>query len=880
MNKNIQPESEILPEVEANRPLYLAQFDAEKGRIILKGEIEERSIVLSGEMLVIAQPDAAQGLIVEEFRRFTLASEPLDKLEGGIVLAGPANKLEFKQGPDGIVDLDPFSVVLFYPLLSQLDSACEESDAVFPQLERWRGKLNWQPEQKNEAELRTKVTLTLTPDEQVKRPIDVIQAVNFEAVLSFHLLGTQEISGPAHKSLSGCEPLGESDGNHERRALMVRFVNLSMIETDLDQLGQKVAQPLIDSACKVWWTKGGVKIVPKKPDSTEPEIVDLARLNSQAAHLNGRVALGQETALRGMYISTKGIVEESQAVEIYLVDQLPDRPGGGVTHNCGTNFAYIILEIKKALNNTYLLAHEIGHVLGLRHPGQPAPEPDDKCKSYREGSPCSVMVPDKPNSSRNTANNIGVIEPQPPEVYPVGLPVFTTLGFKGGWKTDADQPEAIFSHLIRDFPYDDGIEPSVLQPPTTGWGTNSDIWNYSQGPDDLEPEKYTDGNSIFGDNYSPNHTPPSSTDPNYIYVRLHTCKNLDHPVNVDLYLVDPGLPSNMLVPLNRHFSPPPGTPHNRLVFDPPPKPGEPAIKYFDWRWADVPAGIPIDGCVFAIAWSTAEPSPISPPVTFEVINNLKDSDNDVAKRDLSVQRYLTLGPTPFQIRLRSIPMTNPLAKAAAVRLEIDTTQAPKLADLTLAVNEQSEQSIVVGKSIAINLADSLPPNECLMLHMRAKLPPDVAEGDTFPIQLRFFINDRFITNYHHALQVAPLSQTIAQVLDILFDALRSVAVGFKSNEAKKLVKSVKNLAIRHRQNPGKTVASLERLARRVAILAQNLEPTATDGELERQPVRRYLFELAGHLLTAKNTPSPVFIEEVRNLAYHIQEKAGPLARRL
>ena len=412
---------------------------------------------------------------------------------------------------------------------------------------------------------------------------------------------------------------------------------------------------------------------------------------------------GQETSL-----STTRVAND--AVEVYLVDQLTDRPGGAFTYKCGTDDAYVLIDIGKAERNKYLLAHEVGHVLGLMHPdgsGGPA---------YRNGSTCSVMVVDKPNSSRNTSNNLGIVQlTSNPSLPPNTLAhVLQSVG-AGGWETDDG-----YEHFIRDFPYDDAVQPSALEPPAHNWWTKSDVWNSYKPPSSLNtpnnPPLYNDNTSFIfdSDDNFPNATEPTNAGPNFMYVRLRA-RDFSQPVSVHLFLAVPGSASETLTRL-----PVIGAGDtNPLIFsssDFPPD-GTPVMKYVQWtipsdpnKW---PMGYPAHCCVFAVAHSnneSPEPPPPqgSPPRIIDIIttpNSYKfyhlfqrlKSDNDVAQRNLHIQGTPPPGPTPLLSTLAWVQIDNPFERAASAQLEIDATQTLGLASLAIQVDDRPFTEIRVGE---------------------------------------------------------------------------------------------------------------------------------------------------------------------------------------
>jgi hypothetical protein len=614
----------------------------------------------------------------------------------------------------------------------------------------------------------------------------------------------------------------------------------------------------------------------------------------------------------------------NNAVEVYLVDRLTAQPGGGITHNCGTSGAFVILEIEKAYNNKYLLAHELGHVLGLTHPGIP-PSSAASCKSYRTGSACSVMVPDKPNSSRNTLNNIGVIE-DAANPLPMG-PVLTSLNQLGGWNPNCSIPNCPqkFFHIIRDFPYDDGVEPSVPQLPAADWWTYSDVWNSDKEPQvgvGSDPNnKYANGTNMFAPDHSPIHTQPTYSGLNQIYARLHTCENLTPPVNVYLYLANPGAASASLYPLpgsplvfssTDGSTPPPGCTSSGSL----PTPGCPRTKHLSWT---VPNGYPAHSCVFAIATSNNEPpSPTLPPPTLTQIiadpttyhfNDLfryVAPDNDVAQRNLHIQRIFSLVLRDFTLPIlgrgshRPLPtwlpwvaISNPFERPATARLEIDTTQSPQLVGLILEADGKSLGDIGIGKQATVLVSDSLQSGEQMILRLRAALPADLPEGTTLPINLRFIVDDQLISGYTHLLRVVSHSEATAQVLDTLYGALRDVSAGCEASGATSLADEVKEILLREQLGvsppsgclgllwtllggrPLNWRSELTLRAKSIKALIQKLEAS---NKLEYQAVCQNLYALTEVLLASKFIADAMFIEQVRELADRIQEPAGRLAR--
>jgi hypothetical protein len=597
---------------------------------------------------------------------------------------------------------------------------------------------------------------------------------------------------------------------------------------------EAVAQPQIDAACEVWWAKGGIR------------------------NPFGTVSLAQEAMVGA-------ISSDASAVEVYLVDRLSDRPGGGITLNCGTSGAFVILEIDKARNNRYLLAHELGHVLGLRHPKQPAPPAGAACQSYREGSSCSVMTPDSPNSSRNTLNNLGVVE-VPGNPLPLG-PVLTTLSQLGGWNPDAEQG---FFHIVRDFPLDDGTESSVPRPPASDWWTYSDVWNSSKLPDQFDPLRYDDNSPMFAPDHSPIHTQPRRTSLNHMYVRLRTCEILAQPVNVHLYLAIPGDPTAPLTPLNNNIP---------IVFSNAngtlPSPGAPITQQVAWS---VPVGYPAHCCVFAVATSINEPAP---PLVTQIIANptahrvgdlfsLLKSDNDVAQRNMNLQPALPFNGSLWA-SLAWIAVANSSEQPARVSLDIDSRQAMGLVKLQLEMEGQDTREVPVGGQVSLLDTLDWQPNERRVVRLRVLLGDGLPEDTRIPMSLGMKVNSVLVGGYTQMVIVKPVSDAVENALDTLYGSLIDVSAGCESPRAASLADHVRDL-LENGLRPNWRL-ELEALAEQFALLAVDLE---ADGRLECQTVRHQLSLLSSFLHASD--PEPVLAAGVRDIADRIQEPAGRLAR--
>jgi hypothetical protein len=887
MSRGHQPAHTTPGEPADDSQLYLALIEkpirgSEKtiGKIVLDDR-KDRDITLYGEILIAGRPDRDRRFIVEELRRISLWSDPLEALGGPVSLAGPIQPIRFEAQlaeEQPAVVLKSFDMRMYYTLLGDLDPECSDSDAVYPQLEMLRGQLICEPVPPTDNQAQA-LRVTLMLHELIDGRRGAVLELEFGPI-EFELvpLQAQQFVPPPHNSLSPCTS-GPGPGNaQEQRKLAINFVNLSRIKTSADLMC--LAQRLTNGACKVWWEKGGILIDPH-PMLLEPvspiDPGDFRCVNAQGSTLPGTcVAELQEKQVADTSKTHVTLVQDS--VEIYLIDHLTKRPGGSITYNCGTSDAFVIIDIEKAEHNVYLLAHEIGHVLGLRHPdgsGCPGGLP--------LGSYCSVMVPEQPNSQGNTTQNMTsyamptgkVLRTLMDETQKPPIPLKCNLS--------PDPDYGIFS--VRDFPYDWGIRPSSPEQEFTDWWTDSDVWNYDKAPraSDLHGS-YADGSSMFQDNHAPRHKEPSymqpNHEPNHMYVRVHACRvpPVGSKVQVYLYLAVPGVSNWPLTPLPTTNS---LLPSIVLSGGTLPTPSAPTVGHIIWN---VPPNFPPACCVFAVARSENEPNPAIDAIlnnpsahNFYSLFQLLQSDNNVAQRNLHIQSVTPSSSSELWTNLAWVEMSNPFSEPFPAFLEIDTSQAPELATLVLEANDQSVAEIKAGGSRRIALAENLRPEERLILRLRAQVPAHAQEGASFPIALRFFKGDQCISGYRHELRIASFEQTVSQVADTLFGALRDVGVGFDSEDATKLARSVARLARQYRDNPKAALESVNRLSRRFADLAGDLDRVDAP---ETPLVQNRLYQLAGVLSRRRNRGQiEALVEQIRDLADRIQEPAGRLARR-
>jgi hypothetical protein len=861
-----------MKEPQENLRLYVARF--EKTPATIDTQQERLGAYFNGFVLiecVLTENECS----VFAVRNISVWGNDLPALGGYLDFAGPLPRLDLSESNP----LDTMDVNMFYPLLGEKDPVLVESDAVYPPLETLRGKMSLEMSDKSEMSPLGSLSLYLQADS--KNLLGIVRAVTLEEVeLNFQpLTGTgEEIT---HHSLTTCTgaPLAGGQANF---SLTLRFVSLSSVSGNQPAAGalvhplEGVAQAQINRACEVWWLRAGIKLTPFQV-AGQLDIVEA--VNKFAGTPSPAVQQNLQNSA-GRAVNT--------AIEVYLVDQLlgtaiDPATGGGITFRSGTRDAFVILEINKAQNNPYLLAHELGHVLRLIHPGDPLPVPNPN--NLIHGSECSVMVPDSPMSSRNTIDNINQARTPPP------LGPLLDIGV--GTCTVDPSPDKNYFHIVRDFPLDDGVEPSVPKPPATVWWTHSDVWNSNKLPGTVNMYLPTTAGGLetpmFNPDYSPIHTEPSRLHTNQMYVRLHTCNQLASDVNVHLFLAVPGV---ALEPLTR-ITPLGAGEANPLLFDvnasgpfvnTRPSPGRPTYKKIEWN---VPAGYPAHCCVFAAAVSANEADGglgaiVNNPATNHFIQlfNRLASDNDVAQRNLHIQNILSWRNSLHTI-LNWLQFANPLARAGQATLIIDARQAARLTNLQF-IRENGEDLSIEGWQNgprSLTLARSLQPGSSFAFRLHAILPPDLPMGSEFPIQLTFRIGRKVVGGFTHVIRVSPFEHVAGQVLDDLYGALVDCADVLRSRALYELANEVRYWAHKYPDNPERALLWISYLAAHLLDCAEDLDTDAHFIALQRAhsyhagQIQNLLFLLAA-MLSSRRILQPPWLERVRYLSDQLQLIAG------
>jgi len=853
-------------------PLYLARIGRLPGTLALN-DGTTRDVTFTGEMIVAAVPSEDGRLKINTIRRLSLwTTEPIDELHGQLVIAGPLGQIALALDPATAGDADPFDVHLSYPLLNELEPLCTEFDAHFPQLEALRGRMDWDSLPGQGEGRRGEVRLRLELDQLFVAAdgaglVIALRAESSDQPLLFMLLGAEALAvpftTPPLAPCIGAPAAAVGTNNYPRYEIRLRFVSHAAPATPQTQVEDIVRRQLA-GACEVWWIKGGIKLLP-------------------AANVEFPVGAAPSSLSSTQHAAPVTAADPMNSqVEVYLVDALESMEPltgtvikiGGIAYNCRTQQAYIILTLREARHNPFLLAHELGHVLGVTHPTGSGLS--GTCASIPAGEGCTVMVPDSPDSSRNTQFNLTQVAPALPLAG-----VMTALpGSACGWSPD---PAQGFFHIVRDFPLDNGTVSSSPAPPHPNHYAYSDVWNAPYALSGQGASTYADAaaTELFREDFTPRHFTPTWTGPNLMYVRAHTCQQLSAPVKLHLFLAVPGVSSEPLVRL---------TPSTGLNFgglnQPAPGRYPNGAKVNAQSWS-VPSGYPAHCCVFAVAVSAAEPGstvqgivngfpvggvgPIA-GTSFFTFAPLLASSNDVAQRNLQITAV------PQLSRLIALPwlmMSNPFADAGLATITIEVPAESGLGQLVLEVDDKPFHSWKPDGIERIVVSEQLRPGVDLPLRLAVALGGPLPE-EGLPITIGFQIGDEQVAGYCHMLIRGTDEDLMQRALDTLQGALRDVASAFKLVEAQALASSVRRMVRQRYKRESTQLAARRKLALRLVEVAGAV---STDQRPAALIVQRRLEELADTLLSsARARDHGGLAARVLELADRIQERSGRLAR--
>ncbi|MCP4425901.1 MAG: hypothetical protein GY803_15520, partial [Chloroflexi bacterium] len=486
------------------------------------------------------------------------------------------------------------------------------------------------------------------------------------------------------------------------------------------------------------------------------------------------------------------------------------------------------------------------------------------------GSIAEVNLPSFP--SANTAYNRRVL---------TGLSWAADNPYYYAGFSDAYCPDRV-DHFIRDYPDDEGTEPSDASIPSYN---KSNLWN-----------RRAIGAGATNSDGSPDHQDPYCGATNYMYVKLEYVKPADAPsepgprngnATVEIYLGEPGA-STSLQPI---ASP------NQISFPP-------GSSYVDTRYLvwNSPPGLPPHCCAFAIAYSDVvedgvtygEPRPflVGTDPTWAQVHSIRNLSNDIAQRNLNFLDCAKDDTTDDldgdaeageaeRVAFPWVQAANIVAKEeTAFTLQVDPH--PDLSPLVLELNGE-----IVGP---LDGRIELPPlahNKHVVIRLHTTVPSRGRLGQTFPVNMTFLHDGEPFGGYEHVLRIATLEQTTPQVLSALFAALRDLSIAADAVEAWELAQKVQQLVWKgvilpdnwslieklYGHKRGDLLVELRALADDFTALGRSLSERKWGTAVQRHVVA------LGKLMNQRAKSPAQFLERLRELADRIQEPAGYVVRR-
>lgn len=381
------------------RHLYVSrQINAVQGVIVTDRANLEAT--LYGEVLLDGRAEGTT-FVAHQLRRLALYGSLVDPGKderiGVFSLSGPADGSPVQPSTDNL--FDTITLQLHYAALTrQHEPVYENEDAVFPRSERINASLQWLQASGFDPPI-VFLQLRLNAAGLPSQHLEVIQRIHLEiGSLLFQHAGTGAPRPKPHFTLSSNCPTPAlpcaADLGSVTRTLPIKFIDFSTKNvadvTELKDL-EDVCQQQIDGVCAVWRNKAALDL--DVQGNLEHGTADH---KDRFAFCNGADELMLPQPLANVVPPSFDVPER---VEVYIVDELLDRGGGGVAHNCGFASAYCIIAMLEARSNPFLLAHELGHILGLDHP-----DGLDLSPPY-PGSPESIMQAATVNPPINTTFN-------------------------------------------------------------------------------------------------------------------------------------------------------------------------------------------------------------------------------------------------------------------------------------------------------------------------------------------------------------------------------------------------------------------------------------------------------------------------------------------
>ncbi len=426
------------------------------------------------------------------------------------------------------------------------------------------------------------------------------------------------------------------------------------------------------------------------------------------------------TAIRAAYTDP-----DPNVIEVYFIDNPLPAIGGGSAGAIGVASCKVVVAEPNG-GNPVLMAHELGHVLGLLHP--PSVNSD----------PGTVMQP------TGSAMNPGTPFVTWIETQSIANPVLQTVVAPCCLTHDKGD------HYLRDFPVDSGLEPSDPLPAGMTRYSMSNVWN-----------RLTNTVGTFSATTGPEHESPyrfenDGTTPytNYLFAQVEQISNFPvRDATVTFYLKTPGsgggaanldLLGSVVVPGALAL----GSPQNVVL-----------------PWT-VPAGTPNHSCCFAVVNSPEEPEGNPNSLTWAQFEDMSHQDNDWAQRNLDIA---DTAPNLGSGNVESAPYIIRIPRGAEVgRLPLTMTVATRgrgLRSVELEVPGVETVKVDPGKPTEVKFKYPVVEGEDSPIIIRGTLEPGLPAGTRVDVLVDPRLGKVHPVGFGAGFRVAKTKAAIAQFLD-------------------------------------------------------------------------------------------------------------------
>ncbi len=351
-NEDITPSDNQSPSepVDDLKNLYVSHIDEVIGLIN-----DKRKVRLQGDILLYGQAEG-DVFVVKSLSRFTLYGtllQPPPKRDriGVISLVGPLDNLTLTPGPTGQVD--KVRLQLHYRALSRLPPLNRYEGVIFSRVEELTVNLTWEWINKGApTEPLVHLKIGLSMSNLTSSELGLIQTLTFDPIaLEFRRRGSEATLPLRNDSLATICPKDTTLAGKEPtwvRELSINFINVS--DQPVGQQMKQNCKTQIEGVCEVWWHQAGLNVtgVKQVPDIDTGE--NLQNITSDKKRKLTKYAV-------------------SNRLNVFLVKSSSfSELGGGATFVEGA-MTFCLLHVNQLQPNKYLLAHELGHVLGLLDQG-------------------------------------------------------------------------------------------------------------------------------------------------------------------------------------------------------------------------------------------------------------------------------------------------------------------------------------------------------------------------------------------------------------------------------------------------------------------------------------------------------------------------------